>query len=208
MLQCPFTAFVKKGKTVKMPRRWLGACLTVALLGGCAGVPWSTLWRMRDFGPADLVRLDPAHLRAAVQLPVAVDLKNGVTTLAIGLTRKDGGKKKFVLPLRRVAEGRAVDPGLPPAGDSRHWLLFRLTAEGVQSFRHLQDELHAGADAYREAVISVHFDLAEASERQLAAQSAKPPALPFSLWLRLRTADGFFELFGGKIRFTFKPAKP
>lgn len=44
------------------------------VISACAGVPFSTLWHYRNFGPKDFLKTDPSTLRAAIQLDDGVSL--------------------------------------------------------------------------------------------------------------------------------------
>lgn len=171
--------------------------LWVCLLAACAGVPISTMWKMHGFGPADFSALDAGYIRTAVQLPSGIDLKGHVTTLSINLTRQDGQAENLAMPLQRIAEGQTVDAGLDPAPAGKHWLLFALTEPGMASFQHLQTVLRADHDAYKAISMSVKFQFSDASQAKFDSKSA----LPVELWSRLRPTDGFFELYGGEIKF-------
>ncbi|MHB8416421.1 MAG: hypothetical protein ACYDB9_02590 [Gammaproteobacteria bacterium] len=186
----------------------MNVLLLTGMLAGCAGIPFATMWRMRNFGPVDFTRLEPAYIRTAVQLPTGLDLKDSVTTLSISLTRKHGGTEKLAMPLQRVADGRVVDPGLHPADDGMHWLLFKLTGEGVKSFQHIQGELRAHRDAYKSMNIYVRLNFTRASKQRLLSMQSAGQHLAVSMWLRLQPAEGFFKLYGGELKLSGDRMKP
>lgn len=167
------------------------------LIGGCAGIPISTMWKMHSFGPADFSALDGGYIRAAVRLPVGTALKNDVTTLAIALTRQNGQIEKLSMPVQQIADGQQVDPSLESAGIGKHWLLFALTDQGKMVFQTLQIDMRNHKTEYTGVSISLNFELAEPPN----SSTELPRNIPLELWLRLRQTDGFIELFEGRLKF-------
>ncbi|HET7922938.1 MAG TPA: hypothetical protein VFM15_09315 [Gammaproteobacteria bacterium] len=121
-----------------------------------------------------------------------------MTTLKLDLTRNDGQEEHRVLPLRRIAEGRQVDPGLEDAGEGRHWLLFVPSEQGIKVFRELQQNLRGHHDVYKEVNVHVTLELSDAAMNRIS----KISKLPFSIWQRLNPQEGFIELYTGKMDIT------
>ena len=197
-----------RDKVARSVQRCVNVLLLTGMLAGCAGIPLATMWRMRNFGLADFTKLEPTYIRTAVQLPVDLDLKDNVTTLFISLTLKHGGTEKLAMPLQRVADGGVVDPGLHPTDDGMHWLLFKLTDEGVKSFQHIQGELRAHRDAYKSMSINIHLNFTHTSKQRLLSMQSAGQRLAVFIWLRLQPAEGFFKLYGGELRLSGDRMRP
>ena len=69
-----------------MKRRALLAL--AALVAGCTSVPLSTMWRLRNFGPDQLLALEPTELRAAARVDRRAVMKN--TTIVLEIRPADG----------------------------------------------------------------------------------------------------------------------
>ena len=174
-----------------MSRLATAALTTVVLLAGCAGVPLKTMWKLRSFGVDDFAAVDPADVRAAIQLEDDLVVKPGATALKVALHGTDGSAREFSVPLHTVRQGRNVGDSLPPAKSGRHWYLFDLTEEGVEDFKALQRELQAPREQG-----SISIEVASAFENPPDADRGK---LPMEIRLQLDAEDGFFVLFDGKV---------
>lgn len=117
------------------PRLALRAAFAASLLllGACASVPLSTMWRMRDFGAADIAAIDPEALRLATHLqPAGLQVDAARATLTLELMPRAGGDvERHVLQLRDASVG---PDGLVPAGEA-DWQIFRLTPESAAALR-------------------------------------------------------------------------
>lgn len=133
-------------------------CALLAVLAGCASIPLSTMWRLRNFGPEQLAAIDPGALRVAVRMePDWVSLDPSTTFLALRLVPHEGEEEHHHWPLQ---EASAAMPGLVPAGESG-WQLLRLTPAAAASVDALRPALEAGKDAYAGAEFRVQLGMAE-----------------------------------------------
>jgi hypothetical protein len=111
--------------------------LVLALgLGACASVPLSTLWKLRDFGSAELAGLDPQQVRVAGRLepaPLSIDPQSVRLTLTLTPSRSGQPVRHgFGLRPSRVSDARLAQPG------GRAWQVFELDEAGLASMRRLQ----------------------------------------------------------------------
>ena len=164
--------------------------LVAVLVAGCAAVPISTMFGMRNFGLADFLALDPGYLRVATQLPQGVDWNGGKVTLSLKLTRKDGSVDSFTLPLREIALEQLGNSGLPSANSGMHWQAFMLTDTGVAEFRKIQVNLSVRREDYKGFTLNIQAPFTDASYDVLKTKTK----IRIEIWLRLTPAQGFFEL--------------
>ena len=115
------------------------ATLAIALvlavgLAGCASIPLSTIWKMRNFSAASLAAIDPAQVRVGVLVePGSGRIDPGKSTLQVTLTPKEGAPEVHRFGLQRArVQGGAVVPG----GDPR-WQVLQLDAAGATAMRAL-----------------------------------------------------------------------
>ena len=117
-------------------RRVLPLLLVAALLGGCASVPLGTLWKMRNFSPRDFIGLDPAGLRAAVNVPDAWRLQPAGHVLELDMKIEGGAEVHARVPLE--AELTLRESADFAAIDDAHWHLLKVAPEGVDEMKRFQ----------------------------------------------------------------------
>lgn len=129
------------------------ALVPLLMLAGCASVPLSTMWTMRNF---DIAAIDPDALRMATAMePDALRIDPTKAMLELRLTPRAGGEDEVhALALRDAA---VATDGLVP-DDGRHWQVFRLTPESAAALH--ADKPRFGEDIkanYSGAAFSVKF---------------------------------------------------
>ncbi|HET6725105.1 MAG TPA: hypothetical protein VFH85_03785 [Gammaproteobacteria bacterium] len=168
----------------------------ICLLSGCAGIPISTLWHFRSFGADDLLQVNPADVRAAVQLDNGADLGEP-PDLTVELKLNGEAQRTFRARLEKLRTGAALGPGIGEEEPGKHWYLFALSADGVQSFRRLQQYLrkHIGPDGdFPDGKLALSINVQGLDlNSELRAQGT----LFIKTRLRLDRNDGFYTLFDG-----------
>lgn len=156
----------------------------LALVGGCVSVPLSTLWKMRNFGPQDLLQLDPAALRVAATTAEGVQPDPAKTTLRIGLVEKDGSKRTLNLALEEAGHEAPPDATLP-------WTVLRTDAASSRVLLELRDSLRAHPEAMpKNASIDVDVFMKE-------RPAAEVKTLHLHVSLRLGADQAWMPLFDG-----------
>ncbi|MDN5864736.1 MAG: hypothetical protein L0I62_05910 [Gammaproteobacteria bacterium] len=193
-----------------LPQRSRFALLLAAMvcMAGCSGIPLSTMWHFRNFGPEDLLHTDPSAIRAAVQLKDGIHIKAGAAKLEIGMKFEGESPQTYHLPLKVLREGPSVGAGVGEAEPGKHWYLFALSPQGGRSFRVMQQELGLHVDAsgrlkkHGEVNITVHmgqFDFGD-----VAMKHVKEAGKIFvQIRLELSPRDGYYTLYEGEVPYTF-----
>jgi|SRR5690625_1691120 len=185
---------------------------TVLTVAGCSGVPFSTLWHFRNFGPRDLLKTDPAMIRAAVQVKDGVNVDTRTAALDVQIAFANEAPRKFSLPLVMLRKGPWVGAGTGKAEHGKHWYLFALSPEGVQSFRGMQQYLGRHLDDKGQfkqhgkvnvSVSSGRFHLNDATTQRVKDSHE----LFMQVRLELSPRDGFYTLYKGTIPVTAKDLK-
>jgi hypothetical protein len=178
-------------------RRTLVAAGGGVLLAGCAGVPLSTMARLRRVGPDDLLAADARDFAVALEVDAKVKPASGRGPVVdLSLDPVEAGA------FPQVAYVLACDPALPlprefglrEAKPGRHWLAYRLTdaaARDVASAQQVIREVRAAKQRGRMS-LSVRLDWIADVYPQVRGTEA-------STWVRLRRADGFVELWAGRV---------
>lgn len=136
--------------------RTLTVLVFAGVLGACASVPLGTMWKLRDFGPEELARLDPAQLRIATRIePGAIQLDPGQMALRITLVRHDGGSEVHAFGVDEVHSFTSALTG----SDLLGWQAFRLDAEGLALFRRFQPALRTAQDVYAGMNVAIEVGL-------------------------------------------------
>lgn len=177
----------------------------ILVLAACAGVPLSTLWHFRNFGPRDFLETDPSALRAALQLQDGVRLGTRAPELDVKLKFSGEAPKTFEMPLTVLKEGPWVGAGTGKAEAGRHWYLLALSKKGAGAYRGLQQTLNDNLDA--SGHFSRHGSLAlTVQTNQLTFSAAakqrlrKSGHLFMQTRLELSAKDGFHILYKGELK--------
>jgi len=181
----------------------------VLAMSACAGVPFSTLWHYRDFGPKDFLRTDPSALRAAIQLDDGVSLGGKQPRLNVDLQFKGAPAQKFSMPLKVIAQGPWVGAGTGAAVKGRHWYLMALSGKGVAEYRDLQKAIARHVDAsgqidkagsIRIFVQTAHLRFDDAERKRLRDSGH----MFMQARLELSRKDGFYTLYKGTMKVHLK----
>lgn len=131
------------------------------LLGACASIPLSTMWRMRNFGAAELAAIDPAALRVATRMePAQLRLDPAKAQLVLALTPRAGGPDE--VHAMQLREASVANGDLVP-GDPADWQVFRLAEHSAAMLREAVPRFTRDMDAdYTGATFSVKFGFTDA----------------------------------------------
>jgi hypothetical protein len=167
------------------------------LLNACAGVPLTTMWKLRNFDNQQFAALDPAQLRVGVQTEQRLRFEPGTTMIYVGLSFKDGSKEAHTLPLREIASDVQAPAGLPVADADFHWFISALDAKGIAELKLLQARVNAN---HASPVAKFHIDV------ELGNPSIEGARTSFDaeIWLQLSAADGYLQALR---RTTIEPNK-
>lgn len=164
--------------------RFAALACGLALAGGCVSVPLSTLWKMRDFGPQDLLQLDPAALRVAATTAEGVQPDPAKTRLRIGIIEKDGTKRVLDLALEEAKHETPPDVALA-------WTILRTDAASSKVLLELRDALRAQPEAMpKSASVDVDIFMKE-------RPAAEVKTLHLHVSLRLGADQAWMPLFDG-----------
>lgn len=173
-------------------------------LAGCSGIPFSTLWHFRNFGPKDFLQTNPATLRVAIQLRDGVNLGDKPPELGVNVKFAGESVQKFSMPLVVLKEGPWVGAGTGKANAGKHWYLLALAATGIEAYRNLQQELNRHVDAsgqlekHGNLTISVQTNklrFSKIAQKRLL----KDGHLFLQSRLELSPQGGFYTLYKGEI---------
>jgi hypothetical protein len=171
------------------------AAAMLLFVAGCTGVPLSTMWKMRGFDAADFAQLDPAAVRAAIQLPEDLAVAADSVQLDVTLGRGEGASH-HAIPLREIASGRTV-AGLPAAKPGLTWRLLDVAPENLDDFRALQAAMGSRAAAPGDTTSGKGLTISVGCRFEEAPDLAD--AIPVEIRLQLDESEGLFTLFAGEI---------
>lgn len=173
-----------------MRTRVTGALIAfiVVLSSSCASMPFGTMLKLSGYDRDDLATAQPREIRAAVELPDTVLIKEGSTTLRAQLIDRETDAVLFEADatLLQQESGRFVVTSLPRAREDRHWFVYALDEKGIDAFHSFQQELLARHEGETPGgSLSVHFDIDNDVEHR---------SMPVSVWLKLADDDDWFAL--------------
>ena len=174
------------------------ALVTVAaLLAGCAGVPLTTSARMLVKGNDYVIRADPAQLRIALNVDERIKAA-AVAPPALHLvvrTEATHPAADFVRDIPLVAEAAdAAQLGLPATGAGRAWMIYGLDAAGARQMAELQQKLAAMRAGRQKGTLAIGVRIDGVAEAVPQYATTR-----IETWMRVATADGFFELWSGRV---------
>lgn len=179
--------------------RYLAAALlaAAALLSGCAGVPLTTSARMLAKGNDYVIRADPGELRIALNVDERIRAAATALPMLHLVVRTDAANPApdFVRDIPLVAE--TADPGslgLPATGAGRAWLAYRLDAAGARQMAELQQKLAAMRAGRQKGTLAIGVRIDGVAEAVPQYATTR-----IETWMRVTAADGFFELWSGRI---------
>ncbi len=153
------------------------------LLGGCASIPLSTLWKLRGIGIDDLVAMEPADLRAALWLEPQVPVSPDSVRLSLSLDRAGGGRDQHVFGLEPAR-------GTGPIDADKVYRPWQLDPDGRRALAAVQRQLRAARDAGGAAYEGATFEVTFRPD----FGDAPPDRLLVSVQLLLDPAQGWFLL--------------
>lgn len=174
-----------------------GLLLAVAAVASCGGIPISALPKLASL-PGQLLEMDPAQLRVALQVDARIaPPPDVVPRLHLLVKPKVAGAFEVVdrkLPLALQNATTAV-PGLPPPGAGRRWLVYSLPPASqteVQRIQAMVRQTRAQPDAQRGGSIALGIE-----QKDLAPVDPVLDRTRWSTWFRVREHDGYFEVWRG-----------
>lgn len=178
-------------------RRGLFAAGALFALGGCAGVPLRTMAKLATLQPADLMVADPRVFAVALDVDARVQPGPGRTPVVdLALEPVEAGAfaaQKFALASEPYAVPQS-ELGLRAAKPGRHWLVYRLTPAAAADLEKAQAVMRGAREAKQRGRLTLAVRNDWIAELVPAARGTET-----STWVRLARADGFFELWSGRI---------
>jgi hypothetical protein len=179
--------------------RFLAAALLAAsaFLAGCAGVPLSTSARMLAKGNDYVIGAYPAQLRIALNVDERIRAAATAPPMLHLVVRTDAAHPApdFVRDIPLVASsGDAKELGLPTAGAGRAWMAYQLDAAGARQMAELQQKLAAMRAGRQKGTLAIGVRIDGVAEAVPQYATTR-----IETWMRVATADGFFELWSGRI---------
>jgi len=161
-------------------------CFITVLLSGCAAMPLSTIWRMRDFTVQKFFANDPTALRVAIRTDERVRRGDGVPMIEVKVHAASTKPLCYafaLVPVDARATGEAPLDGEP----GRRWYSFRLSADGIDAFARARSSLRNAnlddADFSLEVTMTHVLDPAPGADR-----------FPLRIDIAFDRADGYFTL--------------
>lgn len=178
--------------------------ISVAALSACAGIPLSTMWHFRNFGPQNLVQTDPAQVRSALRTWSDLDLNGGAPQLHMTLQFEGEQARDFEMPMSRITGTAAAAARLPNPGTGREWYIFKLSPAGVAEFQKMQHAFESHMDASgkleKHADLTIKFNTDRMQPSSTAKQRMQDTKkIPVEIRLELSPKDGYYTLYSGEI---------
>jgi hypothetical protein len=165
----------------------LGFCAT--LLAGCLSIPISTIWKVSRMSDDDLFNMDPAQLRAAVELPanVPVDPSKIIIGFCFLKDKNDTVGVGGDWPVQLMNKGQYVAAALPTVKPDRMLYLFRLSDEAQAKLNGILATWRADKDAFTDVAVNINID---------AAGDPPPGVTSYrtSTWFQLSQQQGYLQL--------------
>lgn len=181
-------------RTPDLLRRSMLLATAALALAACAGVPMRTMAKLALAGPDEFLGADPRDLRVALDVDARVKPQpDRVPMLDVALVPTSGAKRSWSIPLEPDPASAGAQ-GLRAPRDGRHWLVWRLPEPGVRDFREMQAALKAmrAKDESGSLAITVRQDWIGDGWPALKRDRIET-------WVRTRTADGYYELWSGRV---------
>ncbi|MGH8273953.1 MAG: hypothetical protein ACRES9_06830 [Gammaproteobacteria bacterium] len=178
--------------------------VAVSTLSACSGIPLSTMWHFRNFGPKNLVQTDPAQVHTALRSWKDLDLNGGAPLMHVTLQFKGEQAQDFEMPMTRITGAAAAAEKLPNPGSGREWYIFKLSPAGVSAFRKMQQaikkNMNASGKLKKRVTLTIKFDT-DQMHPSIAAKKReqKTKKIPVQIRLELSRKEGYYTLYSGKI---------
>ncbi|KFZ30842.1 hypothetical protein IDSA_07095 [Pseudidiomarina salinarum] len=155
------------------------------LLLGCASMPISTMYKLNSMDETDLFKLDPAGVRAKVQLSEPFKLKLSETEMTFEL-ESDNGVSHYQFPLIVESEhALPAESGWFSDRPASSEYILALSEEASKNFRELQVRLADEKFSKYEFSVNTNFG---------AAPEAKAEDVTLSIFLKLSQDEGYIAL--------------
>lgn len=161
--------------------RKIAAFLCVLALAGCGAIPFSTMWKMRNFSAEDVLALRPDDLRVAVALDATAKINPSENKLVLVL-EENGARHAYPFALQP-----ASDTAAPDADHS--WTIMEPTPASAARFAALQVRLRGHVAQAKFAEFSW-----QGGELDFSEGKSMPVTLRLSVDLRLHAADDWLPL--------------
>ncbi|MFO1314081.1 MAG: hypothetical protein U1F58_00625 [Burkholderiales bacterium] len=171
--------------------------IAAAFLAGCAGVPLTTSARMLAKGNDYVIRADPAQLRIALNVDERIKAAAVAPPALHLVVRTDSAHPApdFVRDIPLVPEtADTAQLGLPAAGAGRAWMIYALDPAGARQMAELQQRLSAMRAGKQKGTLAIGVRIDGVAEAVPQYATTR-----IETWMRVAAADGFFELWSGRI---------
>ena len=123
-------------------RKRVFVALSIALLAGCASIPLSTMWKMRNLTADTFFAKDPRALRVALRTDDRVTAGNPAIDIRIeGMSKKPICYAFALMPIDSAAPGEAP---LEKSSGHRCLFVFALSKQGVDASDRARREVRMG----------------------------------------------------------------
>jgi hypothetical protein len=174
-----------------MQLRRLLVLSALALLGGCAAIPLTTMWKMRDMTMERFFAMDPKNLRTAIRVDSREEARDPpklrIDVVPQGATRP----LCYAFSLTPVDPNAPGEPKLETAPPNRRWYTYRLSAAGLDAFERARREVKLKAldQGGGTMSLSVSWNWTDPTK------TVPVDAIPFRADLAMDGSDGYFTLF-------------
>jgi hypothetical protein len=177
---------------------FLSAALLAGMLGGCGGIPLSSVPRLVQLN-SQMAEANPAEFMVALQVDARLSPPPGaVPLLAIKVTPKDPKAFEAIdkkLPLQ-VSVTSAATLGLDAPTRGRRWLIYSLPPATQAEMQRIQALIRQAKSSKENAGGTLSLGV----EQDSLAAAVTDPSLSRSrweTWLQVKKAEGFFEVWSG-----------
>jgi hypothetical protein len=161
--------------TVLVRRLVAIASVTVAL-AACSAMPFSTMWKMRNFSIDDVLALRPDDLRVAVAFDMTTRMNSGRNQLVLGLM-ESGKRHAYHFGLQSA-------PGTDAPDNEHLWTIMRLTPASAADFAKLQARVRSSPKQFSFADFNW-----KGGELDFTDEKSTPALLHLSVDLRLQPQE-------------------
>jgi len=161
--------------------RKIAAFLCVLALAGCGAIPFSTMWKMRNFSAEDVLALHPPDLRVAVALDATARINPNESNLVLVL-EENGARQAYPFALQPASDAAAPDA-------DHSWTIMQPTPASAARFAALQARLRGHVAQAKFAEFSWQGGLLGFGKGK-----SMPALLHLSVDLRLHAHDDWLPL--------------
>lgn len=175
-------------------RRTALVALFAIALAACSGVPMRTVAKLAIAGSDEILGAEASDLRVAIDVDARVKVKPGrAPVLDVVLVADSGVRHSWAIMLEPDPVAASAHGLRTPRAD-RHWLTWRLPESGAREFREMQALL-------RPMIAKKEVGSLQIKVRQDWIGDGWPTLRGdrIETWVRTRRADGFYELWSGRV---------